>query len=109
MTSTPGEGGLGRRLGIALAAVALAAGSALARASPPAKSTKPAVDLGLLEFLGSADPETGSAQADDGGWMAYLSQLKLGKSAAKPSQPPASAKPAAAPAKATPSAGPSDD
>jgi hypothetical protein len=109
MTSTPGEGGRGRRLGIALAAVALAAGSAVACASPPANSTKPAVNLGLLEFLGSADPETGSAQTDDGSWMTYLSQLKLGKSAAKPSPPPASAKPAAAAAKATPSAGPSDD
>lgn len=60
-------------------------------------STRQPVDMGLLEFLGSADPTSDERQADGGSWMVYLSKLKLGKSAktAGHASPPAS-KPAAA-------------
>lgn len=37
------------------------------------------VDMGLLEFLGSADPAGNEKHADGAGWMVFLSELKMGK------------------------------
>ena len=77
-----------RRLGIAVVAVALAAGSNTGCAgSPPKRSADPPVDQSLLEFLGSVDPSTDSTQSDGGSWLEYLSQVNIGK-AAKASQAP---------------------
>lgn len=89
---------IAHRIGIAAVTAALAMGWAVGRAGEPAKqSTDPQADLGLLEFLGSGDPSTDSAQPDDGSWVAYLAQINIGK-AAKASQAPAQPKPAGAPA-----------
>ncbi len=86
------------RIGIAVVTAALAAGPGVGHAgAPPTRSADPPVDAGLLEFLGSVDPVTDSARPDDGGWLAYLSQVNIGK-VAKASQavqaPPAQPKPA---------------
>lgn len=90
--------------------MALAAGSAAGHASPPTKSATPAVDLKLLEFLGSVDPASKSERVDDGSWMAYLSQLKPSKSASEVSQTSAAAqKGAHAAAKPVPSGVPNHD
>lgn len=90
------------RIGIAAVTATLAMGWAVGSASePPTQSTAPSaapqVDPGLLEFLGSGDPSTDSTEPDDGGWLAYLSQVNIGK-AAKASQVPAQPKPASVPA-----------
>jgi hypothetical protein len=83
-----------RRLGIAVVIAALAAGWGIARAGdPPQKSADPPVDQGLLEFLGSVDPSTDSTQPDDGSWLAYLSQVNIGKVAKASQAPPAPAQP----------------
>lgn len=80
--------GVSRRIGIAVVTAALAAGWGIGRASdPPKQSAEPPVDQGLLEFLGSVDPSADSTQADDGSWLAYLSQINIGK-VAKASQAP---------------------
>ncbi len=82
-----------RRLGFAIVAALLAAGSgAGGAADPPPPSADPPVDQGLLEFLGSADPSSDSTEPDDGSWLAYLSQVDLGK-ADKASQAPSQPKP----------------
>ncbi len=81
-------------IGIAAVTAALAMGGIVGRAGePPKQSADPQVDLGLLEFLGSGDPSTDATQPDDGSWLAYLSQVNIGK-AAKASQVPAQPKPA---------------
>lgn len=86
------------RIAIMAVTAVLAMGWAIGRAGePPKQSTAPQVDPGLLEFLGSGDPSSDSAQPDDGSWLAYLSQVNIGK-AAKASQVPAQPKPASAPA-----------
>ena len=88
------------RIGIAVVTAMLAAGAGAGHAAdPPQRSADPPVDEGLLEFLGSVDPSTDSKQPDDDTWLAYLSQVKIGK-VAKASQVPAPAqpKPASSPA-----------
>ncbi len=39
------------------------------------------VDMGLLQFLGSADPTSDKQHAAGGSWMGYLSKLRLGAAA----------------------------
>jgi hypothetical protein len=86
------------RLVLAFAAV-LTAGSGVGLADDTRKPTTPALDDDLLEFLGSVDPTSDSAQSDDGAWIEYLSQTDIGK-VAKPGNPKvAAAKPAAPPPK----------
>jgi hypothetical protein len=88
------------RIGIAVVTAALAMGPGAGRAAdPPQQSADPAVDQGLLEFLGSVDPPTDTTQPDDGSWLAYLAQIDIGKvaKAAQARQPPARAKPANSP------------
>ncbi len=62
-----------------------------ARAGAPSKPPTPRqpVDMGLLEFLGSADPTSDEKRADGGSWMVYLSKLKLGKPSKAGGQTPA--------------------
>ena len=82
-----------RRIGIAVVTAALAAGWGVGRADSPPQAADPP-GAGLLEFLGSVDPATDSKQPDDdGSWLAYLSQVDIGKVAKAP-QPPAQTKPA---------------
>lgn len=81
--------------------VALAVGGAVGHAdNPPPQKADPPVNLGLLEFLGSGDPTTDSGQPDDGSWVAYLSQVNIGKvaKASQAPQAPAQPKPASSPA-----------
>ncbi|MDE2051201.1 MAG: hypothetical protein KGL45_11605 [Gammaproteobacteria bacterium] len=89
------------RIGIAAVTVALAMGWAVGRAGdPPQQTADPAVDPGLLEFLGSGDPSSDSTQPDDGSWLAYLSEVNIGKvaKAARAPQAPVQPKPASSPA-----------
>ena len=76
-------------------------GPALGYAATPSKGAALAqpVDLGLLEFLGSADPTSNEGQAGGGRWIVYLSELNFGtatRSREKPAPIPA-LKPAAGP------------
>ncbi len=87
-----------RRIGIAVVTAALAVGSGLGRAGDPPQGTADAPGAGLLEFLGSVDPATDSKQPDDGSWLAYLSQIDIGKVAkasqsSQAPQPPGQTKP----------------
>lgn len=85
---------IGHRFGIAIVAAVLAAGANVGRAGdPPKQSADPPVDPSLLEFLGNGDPSSDSTQSDDGSWLAYLSQVNIGKLAKAP-QAPAQPKPA---------------
>ena len=78
---------LNRRSRLVLAFVVLTAGSGAALADdPPRKPSPPVLDDELLEFLGSVDPSSDTAQADDGSWIEYLSQTDIGK-VAKPANP----------------------
>jgi len=89
------------RMGIAVVTAALAAGSVVGHAGdPPQQKAPPPVDLGLLEFLGSGDPSSDSTQPDDGSWLAYLSQVNIGKvaKASQAPQAPSQPKPANPPA-----------
>ncbi|MBW4051302.1 MAG: hypothetical protein HIU85_07550 [Proteobacteria bacterium] len=71
---------IAHRIGIAVVTAALAAGSRISRAGVAQKhSADPPVDERLLEFLGSVDPSADSGRPDDGDWLAYLSQVKIGK------------------------------
>ncbi|MGA7540280.1 MAG: hypothetical protein WBW93_16105 [Steroidobacteraceae bacterium] len=82
---------LSRRIGIAVVTASLAVGSGIVWGGAPAKpSANPPVDARLLEFLGSVDASAGSTQSDDGSWLAYLSQINIGK-VAKASQAPSPA------------------
>ncbi|HET9105827.1 MAG TPA: hypothetical protein VFN79_01410 [Steroidobacteraceae bacterium] len=77
---------IAHRIGIAVMTAALAAGSRTSRAGGPHKPVaEPPVDEKLLEFLGSvdasADPGADSGQPDDGSWLAYLSQVNIGRMA----------------------------
>lgn len=84
-----------RRIGIAVVTAALASGWGVGRADNPPPAANPP-GAGLLEFLGSVDPATDSKQPDDGSWLAYLSQIDIGKvaRASQASQPPGQTKPA---------------
>ncbi len=80
---------------------ALAVGWTVGHAGdPPKPSADPPVDAGLLEFLGSGDPSSDSTQPDDGSWVAYLSQVNIGKvaRASQAPQAPTQPKPASSPA-----------
>jgi hypothetical protein len=77
-----------RRIGIAVVTASLAVGPGIVwGGDPPKQSANPAVDERLLEFLGSVDAPAGSSESDDGSWLAYLSQINIGK-VAKASQAP---------------------
>jgi hypothetical protein len=85
---------IAQRMGIAAVTAALAVGGAVGHAGePPKQGTDPAVDVGLLEFLGSGDPSSEATQSDDGSWLAYLSQVNIGKVAKASQAPPAPAQP----------------
>ena len=93
------------RIGVAVVAAALAAGWSIGRAGdPPKQGANSAVDEDLLEFLGSVDPSTDSTQPDDGSWLAYLSQINIGK-VAKASQAQQASQAPAQPKPASPAAG----
>jgi len=87
-----------RGIGIAVVTAALATGSGVGHADGPPKQSADPPDEGLLEFLGNADPSTDSKQPDDGSWLAYLSQIDIGKvaKASQAPQVPAQPKPASA-------------
>ena len=87
---------IARRIGIAVVMAALTAGSSIGRAGEPPKQGADPPDEGLLEFLGSVDPATDSTQPDDGSWLAYLSQINIGKvaKASQAQQAPTQPKPA---------------
>lgn len=88
------------RIGMAVVTAALAAGPIVGHAGDPPQQKAQPPDLGLLEFLGSGDPTTDSAQPDDGSWLAYLSQVNIGKvaKASQAPQAPSQPKPASPPA-----------
>ena len=85
-----------RRIGIAVVTAALAIGAGVGHAGDPPPQSASSPDEGLLEFLGSADPSTDSTQPDDGSWLAYLSQVDIGRlaKASQAPQVPAQQKPA---------------
>jgi hypothetical protein len=93
---------LAHRIGIAVVTAALATASGLGHAGDPPQGSADAPGAGLLEFLGSVDPATDSKQPDDGSWLAYLSQIDIGKvakasqasQASQAPQPPGQTKPA---------------
>jgi hypothetical protein len=90
-TRTAGDVGISRRIGIGLVTATLAAASGSGWADPPPKPSASApVDVGLLEFLGSIDAPADSTRPDDRGWLAYLSQINIGK-VANASQAPSPA------------------
>ena len=78
---------LNRRSRLVLAFAVLTAGSGIALGDDTRKPTNPQSDDELLEFLGSVDPASDSAQPDDGSWIEYLSQTDIGKVANKPVAP----------------------
>jgi hypothetical protein len=84
---------LERRGRLLLAVAVLMAGAGGASADDSRKAADPGLDDELLEFLGSVDPATESAPADDGSWIEYLSQTDIGKVAKNPTV--AEAKPVA--------------
>jgi hypothetical protein len=79
-----------RRIGIAVVTAALVVGSSMGHADDPPQAAPGAPDAGLLEFLGSVDSPNDSKQPNDGSWLAYLSQIDIGKvaKAAQSSQAP---------------------
>jgi hypothetical protein len=91
-----------RRIGIAVVTAALATGWGMGHAGDPPPAAADPPDAGLLEFLGSVDPTTDSTQPDDGSWLAYLSQIDIGKVAkasqsSQAPQAPGQTKPAGSP------------
>jgi hypothetical protein len=68
-----------RRICLALAVAVLTLGSGAGRADDSRKEAAAELDDELLEFLGSVDPASDSAQPDDGTWIEYLSQTDIGK------------------------------
>jgi hypothetical protein len=93
---------LDRRSRFVLAFAVLTAGSAMALADNSRKPSPPQSDDELLEFLGSVDPASDTAQPDDGSWIEYLSQTDIGKVANKPVNPTVVAAKPATPAPAVP-------
>jgi len=77
---------LGRRFQLLLVFTALTASAGVGFADDTRKPADPALDDDLLEFLGSVDPTSDTAQPDDGTWIEYLSQTDIGK-VAKPDKP----------------------
>jgi hypothetical protein len=88
-----------RRIGIAVVTAALATGWGMGRAGDPPQEAAEPPGAGLLEFLGSVDPTSDSKQPDDGSWLAYLSQIDIGKvaKASQAPQAPGQTKPAGSP------------
>jgi hypothetical protein len=91
-----------RRIGIAVVTAALATGWGMGRAGDPPQEAAEPPGAGLLEFLGSIDPTSDSKQPDDGSWLAYLSQIDIGKVAkasqsSQAPQAPGQTKPAGSP------------
>ena len=78
---------LKRRPRLLLAFTVLTAGVGVVLADDTRKPADPATDDELLEFLGSVDPASDTVQPDDGTWIEYLSQIDIGKVAAKPDNP----------------------
>ena len=78
---------LNRRIQLLLALAALALGLA-AGADDSRKPGDPALDEGLLEFLGSVDPSSDAAQSEDGSWIDYLARTDIGR-VVKPAAAPA--------------------
>jgi hypothetical protein len=78
---------IARGIGIAVVTAALVAWSSVGRAGDPAKQSADPPDEGLLEFLGGPGPSADSTQPDDDSWLAYLSQIDIGKGT-KASQAP---------------------
>lgn len=73
---------IAHRIGIAVVTAALAAGTRTSQAGGAQKpGADPPVDEKLLEFLGSVDASADSGRPDEGSWLAYLSQVKIGKTA----------------------------
>jgi hypothetical protein len=94
---------IAHRMGMVAVMAALAVGwTAGHAADPPKQDADSPVDPGLLEFLGSGDPSSDSTQPDDGSWMAWLSQVNIGKVAkdSQAPQAPAQQKPASSPPEA---------
>jgi hypothetical protein len=73
----------GGRTAVVLLAAVVAPG-ACAGQPPPSSAPQP-VSLSFLEYLGASDPAGPADRSAGGGWMRYLSQLKLGPS--KPAAP----------------------
>ena len=72
----------------ALALVAVALGSGAALADPPKKAPEPQPDAELLEFLGTVDSTAdANSQPDDGSWIEYLAQTDIDKAAQKAKPP----------------------
>ena len=66
----------------AAAVVALAALTSGCANGLSKRSARPRpVDMGLLQFLGSADPTSDKQHSAGGSWMSYLSKLRLGTAA----------------------------
>jgi hypothetical protein len=91
-----------RRIGIAVVTAALATGWGMGLADEPPQAAADAPGAGLLEFLGSVDPPNDTKQPDDGSWLAYLSQIDIGKVAkasqsSQAPQAPGQTKPAGSP------------
>jgi hypothetical protein len=84
------------RLVLAFAAV-LTASCGVGLADDTRKPTPPATDADLLEFLGSVDPTSDTAQPDDGAWIEYLSQTDIGRVAKPGDSKVAAARPPAPP------------
>lgn len=78
---------LKRHSRLLLACAVLMAGVGVVLADDTRKPADPATDDELLEFLGSVDPASDTVQPDDGTWIEYLSQIDIGKVAAKPGSP----------------------
>jgi hypothetical protein len=92
---------IAHRIRIAVVTAALAAGSGAGHAGVPPKGSAGPPDEGLLEFLGSVDPADDATKPDGGAWLAYLSQVSIGKvakasQAAQQPPTPAEPKPASA-------------
>src|SRR2546429_667084 len=79
---------LNRRTRLVLALAALALGLEAGRADDSRKPDDPALDEGLLEFLGSVDPSSDAAQSEDGSWIDYLARTDIGR-VVKPAAAPA--------------------
>ena len=70
---------LNRRTRLVLALAALALGLEAGRADDSRKPDDPALEVELLEFLGSVDPSSDAGQSEDGAWIDYLSHTDIGK------------------------------
>jgi hypothetical protein len=92
---------LNRRSRLVLALAVLTLSSGVGLADDTRKPSPPATDDDLLEFLGSVDPTSDTAQPDDGAWIEYLSQTDIVKVTTPGNPKVAAAKPVAPPPKPT--------